>query len=126
MLVNSVHTPCVSRCPLDCTHDGNSMLTWNGSNQDPLQYDSLNICLGPISKTRVRIAKSSFYSILIVSALMDFVVTKTQSLRLRATFIIFASVADEDIVKGQKKGNGKFTSVLLAREEIFHRTDVGM
>ena len=57
---------------------------------------------------------------------MDFVVTKTQSLRLRATFIIFVSFADEDIVKGQKQGNGKFTSVLLAREEIFYRTDVGM
>ena len=124
MLVNYVHTLCVSRCLMDCTHAGNSMLSYNASNQDSTKHDLSNIWLWPISKTRVGAVKYSFHTTgtqkeLTISALMDFVVTVTQFVWLWVAFMIFVSVRKCNLVSQKKT----FTDVRKRRKCII---DVGL
>ena len=95
MLVNSIHTLFVSWCLLDCTHAGNSMMSYSDSNQDPTRQDRSNIWIWPNSKIRVRVANYRVFaeqelrSNLLLPAWKHFVVPVRKVLRPWVVFMIF-------------------------------------
>ena len=125
--------PCVSRYRLDFIHVRNLMPTCSPSNLDPIKTRSFeNMIMAFFQNSRPECNTESFYTTGTQRKIDSFSVDGFCShcntiFEAFGCFYHFSECqkvqpcfADEDIVKGQRKRNGRIKSILLARKKLLH------